>query len=168
MNNQDDRLINREEFVDLVKPLRGLKVTQSSKGIGTTLLMDIGRLRKVPRIPAKKLPSGLKIGGGNHLKGQASILITWDWRVERQCSVEFGSASSERKITNGIERLKGLTVESIEVFGRIPELVIQFRENRWLRSFVVIETQPEWGVFFRDGSCLYVKKGTIRKYPASP
>lgn len=157
--------VNGLEITELVQPLIGLTVTRPWKGYGTALFLELGRLRKVSRGPKRQLPSGATVGGGYTLKGRATIMIEWDWRVERQRSIEFGSASSERKIVNGIERMKGLTIENIEVCGRIPELLIQFREKHWLRSSAVIEPQPQWSVFLLDGSWLCVEKGKIWHVP---
>lgn len=74
-------------------------------------------------------------------------MIEWSWRVERQKSIFFGSWSTDRMIDNRLSKLRGQTVTSINIEGRLPELVIQLSEGFWVHSFATAEGQPEWCVF---------------------
>ena len=50
-------------------------------------------------------------------------------------------------IDNRLPKLKGRTVTSINVEGRLPELIIQLSGGLWVHSFATEEGQPQWCVF---------------------
>jgi hypothetical protein len=76
-------------------------------------------------------------------------------------SIDFGSWSDEPRIRTGIARLIGLSVASVGVAGRLPELVVGLSDRRWVHSFMTAEGQPEWTLFLPDGSCLTVERGSV-------
>lgn len=88
-------------------------------------------------------------------------MIQWDWRVEGPRSIRFGSGSTERRITNGVRRLAGDRVVSVDVEGSLPELAVRLRSGRVVRSFMTAEGQPAWSVFLPDGSWLTVERGRL-------
>ena len=89
------------------------------------------------------------------------MMLEWSWRVERARSIEAGSWGTDRRIDGAVARLRGPTVSVISVTGRLPELVIELADGRWVHSFMTAEGQPEWTVFLPDGSWITVERGRI-------
>ena len=88
-------------------------------------------------------------------------MVEWSWRVERPRSVLFGSLSSDRRITNQLQRLVGENVTDVAIVGRLPELVVGLSGKLWLHSFTTVEGQPEWALFLPDRSWLCVRRGVL-------
>ena len=142
--------ISPADFEELASQLVGLDVSQSRRGAGSAVLLDLGRLTDVPLLK-----------GGVGREGQATVMIDWSWRVEGPRSVRFGSWSGDTKISNGIASLAGSTVTAIAVEGRLPELMVEFDKRLRIRSFTTVEGQPEWTLFLLDGSWLRVARGGV-------
>jgi len=88
-------------------------------------------------------------------------MIQWSWRVERRSSIQFGSWSTDRKISSGITRLQDHRIEEISLVGRLPEISIRLSGALWLHSFMTAEGQPNWSVFLLDHTWLVVRRGCI-------
>ena len=88
-------------------------------------------------------------------------MIEWSWRIEGTRAIRFGSFSGNRKMTNGINSLKGSLIEDMGLAGRLPELSIRLSGRKWLHSFMTAEGQPEWTVFLQDNRRLTVVKGQL-------
>lgn len=132
--------ITRQEFDKLTRPLLGLPVSRTWRSMGTAIFLELGELSE--EIHRRKDGTTR-----TSLHGQVSVMIEWSWRIERARSIELGSWSGNRKITNGLSRLQGLSVVDVGVEGRLPELVIELSGKRWLHSFMTTESQPEWCLF---------------------
>jgi hypothetical protein len=139
---------SREEFVTLTRPLIGLPVSHAWRGYGTALFLEFGALT----------PPGPR---GNNPKGEATLMVEWSWRVETRGAVQFGSWSGNKKMDNGIARLKELKVLDIALVGRLPEVYIQLSGERWLHTFQTREGQPEWTVFLPDRTWVTFRGGRI-------
>jgi hypothetical protein len=143
--------ITREEFNNLTKNLVGLTVSRPWRGYGSAIFLELGRLHREP-YPDNK---------GGSLRGEATVMIEWSWRVEGVRTIRFGSWSGERKMSNGIETLKGRKVEDVSVGCRLPEIVIRLSANLWVHSFTTVEGQPKWTLFLPDRSWLCVERGNL-------
>jgi len=139
--------ISLEEFTLLTQPLIGLPITRPWRGIGSTLLLEIGALRG-------KYKSGKP-------RGEAGVEIEWSWRVETPRTIKFGSWCAEQKINRGISELEGHVIEEITFTNRLPELSIRLSGNKWIQSFTTAEGQPDWSIFLPDGSWLTVRRGCV-------
>ena len=91
-------------------------------------------------------------------------MIEWSWRIENKRSIDCGSFSGCKKITNTIKGIEGLSIESIDVEGRIPEIVVSLSDGRTLRSFMTAEGQPEWTIFLNATKTewIQVKRGSLQ------
>ena len=141
----------------MTKGLIGLTVSRTWRGYGSAIFLELGKLcRKRLLNPKGKFK-------GYSIKGEATIMIEWSWRVEGPRVVRFGSWSGERKITNGVARLEGQKVTAVSIEGKLPEIMIGLSENLWVRSFTTVEGQPRWTLFMPDGSYLYVEAGRLQR-----
>jgi hypothetical protein len=144
-NNQ----ISVDQFDNLVRPLLGLPVSLPWQGFGSAIFLELGSLS-----PAE--PGRRKAG-----RGQASIQVEWDWRVEQGARVLGGSSSSGPAIEKGIQTLKDLKVDQIQVHGQVPELVIRFSNGMVLRTMVMKSGDPEWVIRLPDKSYIHCKAGLL-------
>ena len=88
-------------------------------------------------------------------------MIEWSWRVESARAIAFGSFSSDRKIVAGLAGLVARRIESVELFGRLPEVAIGLSGGRWVSSFSTVEGQPEWALLLRERGTVSVKRGAV-------
>ena len=142
--------VSAEQWPILTGLIVGMRVSRVWRGAGTALFLEFGALRK------ERQPDGRV-----SLKGAATAMIQWSWRVERLRSIWFGSFSGVRRIENQMQRLVGLRVVSVSTLGRLPELIVELSHATWVHSFSTVEGQPEWTLFLADGSCLNSKGGRV-------
>jgi hypothetical protein len=93
------------------------------------------------------------------LKGEATVMVEWSWRVELKRSIEAGSWSSDARLERALAGLKGRRLLALSTEGRLPELVVTLSAGRWLHAFMTAEGQPSWTVFLTDESWLTVANG---------
>lgn len=134
-------VITQKEFRELTKTILGLPVSWVWRGYGLAIFLEIGELtleKKKNRKDGKERVS---------YTGKYGVMIEWSWRVERPKSIYFGSWSTNRLINNRLNKLKDTIIESIEIEGRLPELIIKLSSGLWLNSFATAEGQPQWCLF---------------------
>jgi hypothetical protein len=142
-------LTPREDFQALVQPLLGLMVSLPWKGYGSAIFLELGAL------------APLESQRRHKNNGEACISVEWDWRVEAEAAVLFGSSNSRPKIESGIHSLRGTTIQALTVVGQVPELVVQFSNGYCLRSMVMATGNPEWSIKLTDGRWVYAEGGHL-------
>lgn len=125
----------------------GMPVSHAWRGYGSALFLELGKVTDSRE---------------NNPRGEATFMLEFDWRVEKLRSIYFGSTSGSHKITNGLKRLAQEEVTGVEIEGRLPELIITFSGNLWLRTFTLYEPQPQWTIFLPNGECLSSEQGKIK------
>lgn len=136
-----------EDFPMLAQPLIGMRVSLPWKGYGTAIFLELGELT----------PSGT----GRHAEGEAYISAEWDWRVERDRRVVFGSSNRKPRIERGLTLLQGATVEGVAVTGDVPELLVSFSGGLALRTTAMVTGDPQWSIKLRDGLWVYPRAGSL-------
>lgn len=133
------KAITRDHFHGLTRPLIGLPVSRIWRSIGSTIIFELGHSKE----------QRLFKDGSTHFlnEGESAIMLEWSWRVEQADSILFGSLSETEEITDKLEALQGLTVVDVMVEGRLAEIVVQFSDDYWVRSFTALEGQPRWCLF---------------------
>jgi len=128
-----------------------LVVSDVWKGIGTAIFLELGKLHK----HQDSKPHNSKG------KGDITIDLQWSWRLESKQSIIVGSNDSKIKITNQFKNILGNKIKSISIVDGLPELLVEFENNRFLHTFSTQKGQPEWALFFFKKGWLEVKKGKI-------
>jgi hypothetical protein len=128
------------EFHKSLAYISGLRVNHIWRGYGSAIFLEIGDL----------LPGRVRRDGtpGNP-KGQFTICIEWSWRIEGKRRIWCGSWTDEKKWPRAFVRLTGSLVQSVSLFGRIPEIDVGFSNGLHLLSFMTAEGDPEWGLIDR-------------------
>ena len=118
--------VSRAELQTLINPFLDKPVSRAWQGHGSALFLEIGELTDD--------------------RGEMTVMIEWSWRVEKGKSIWFGSWSEDALMETSIPELSGKILKDITVFGRLPELTVQFSEGIWIHSFATVEGQPEWAL----------------------
>lgn len=142
-----------EEFPELVRPLIGMVVSLPWKGFGTAIFFELGQSAEIE----------IEVRG--HLrrdkKGEASIGVQWDWRVEHGYEVLFGSSNSRPEMEEGILTLQDTSIERISVAGHVPEIEVLFSNGYCLRSMVMVSGEAEWSIKLPNGNWIAPKRGLL-------
>lgn len=143
------RALSEQEVRDKLRTLEGLEIALTWKGYGSAIFLELGRL------------SGSETTRGRRDHGEACVMIHWDWRVESDTAVLFGSSNSGPKIEAGIRRLHGTRLESNLVTGRVPDVVGYFSNGLCLRSFAAVTGNAHWAIKLPSGSWLSARSGAL-------
>lgn len=133
---------------ELTAALTGLRVSRPWKGYGSAVFLDLGELREV-QDHRRRL-----------VEGESCISIEWDWRLELGSSIVGGSSDSGPAIQSYLKLLRDSTIESVEVQGVVPELVVRFSTRHVLRSMAMCRGDPQWHIKTPMG-CLYAQEGIL-------
>ena len=112
--------------------LAAMPVSAAWMGYGTTIFLELGNLSLEDR---RRSP-----------KGEVTIYVSWDWRVEKGNRVLFGSSNSSPEMAGGIATLVGLNIDCATIEGRVPELAIVFSNGVRLQSAAMCTDTSEWSV----------------------
>jgi hypothetical protein len=143
-------LRDADQVQALVRPLVGLTVSLPRKGYGPIIFLELGSLAP-PEPPLQY-----------HQQGEACISFEWDWRIEAEGKILYGSANSRPEIATRILSLQGTTIRELLVAGQVPELIIQFSNGHCLRSMAMKTGDPEWAIKLPDERWVYARSGSIR------
>lgn len=112
--------------------LAGMPVSRTWKGNGTAIFLELGALTN----DAKR----------RYPRGEVTVYVGWDWRVERGTGVLFGSSNPGSGIADGIATLAGLTIQSAAIAGVVPELLLVFSDGARLQSAAMCTATSAWDV----------------------
>lgn len=102
-------------------------------GVGPGLNIDFGQFT----------PN--KFGEVSLMKGELSLMVDSDWRIEIEHSILCGSRGYEDKWPGIRQKLIGASVTNVEIFGHLPEIAISFSTGLRVVSFMTEdEGQPGW------------------------
>ena len=119
--------------------LVGKKVSHVWFGDYSALYIELGEL---------SLGKVRRNGTTGNPRGEITIYVGFDWRIEKAKSIVGGKNLSRKKRRSIIGGLPQRTIEKIEIVGRIPELQIQFSSSLWLITFNLSASQPDWSIGF--------------------
>jgi len=124
---------------DLLKTYRnliiGMEVTNSWKGYGSVIFIELGTLHDAK--------NGNKL---NNASGEYTIMVEWDWRIELERKILFGSSSEDKAIEAGLNQIIGHKISAVNITNHIPELEVTFSNNSMLRTFMTNEDDPQWAI----------------------
>ena len=120
--------------------LTGMKVSRVWLGYADALFLECGRLKKEKHPLAKK----------TSLQGQVTFMLDCGWRVENRYTVAYGRHSGPRMLSHRTKKILGVSIESVQATGRIPELEIALLNGQVIRTFQSFEGSPGWSIGFND------------------
>jgi hypothetical protein len=126
-----------------LEKVRGLRLSKAWRGYGSALFFELGELLTVK----SKRKNGTITESE---RGEYTLMIEWDWRIEKKNSIWFGSSCSQKLIDARLKRLSGAFVNSVQLEGRIPELYVTLSNGMWLRTCSMTGGQNRWTIFRRN------------------
>lgn len=131
----------------------GRRVSHVWRGAGSAIFLEFGELTPHTRLDGR---------AGNPI-GDVSLMIEWSWRIERPRSIVGGSWSSERRWHGMLERLRGASVNSVDLFAPLPEIAVTLSNRLRVVSFMTAEGQPRWALICRRPplGTLHVRRGNL-------
>jgi hypothetical protein len=141
------------EFEQSVVSLIGLTVSHIWQGYGSAIFLEIGDLAQ-----GRKRRDGSL---GNPV-GAFTFSFEWSWRIEGKRTIWCGSNSDRETWPNALVRLQGALVESVSLYGRLPEIDLGFSNGLHLSSMTTVKGDPDWGLIDRARlMCFAVRAGRI-------
>ena len=131
--------LGKQHFDESVKDLIGLTISKAYNSYGSSLCMELGEITLDDR---------------NREKGDAYIMLDWDWRLEDDDSIKCGSSNSGPKIAETAEKLTDLTITNLALYCSPPEIEIHLSNNQRLRSMAMLSGYPQWTIRLKDNSYL--------------
>lgn len=141
-------------FEALAASLSGLPISYVWRGYGSAVFIEFGELT----------PRTNRDGSPGHPEGQVSLGVEWSWRIEDNETILGGSWSEEDLWEPSFARLRNTQVESVKLFGRLPEVELSTDRGVRFVSFSTTDGQPRWHlVDRRDGHANWfsVRKGQL-------
>ena len=135
--------------------LIGMTISHVWLGYGSALFLELGMLTE-----GKKRKDD-SIGNS---KGEVTIIVDFDWRIEGCRSILGGSQDSRKRSISLSRKLLQASVISAQLVGRIPELQLQLSNGFWVVTFSHEKGQPSWAILFNAlglGS-LGVERGKLK------
>ena len=120
--------LSNQEIETLIEPMIGLPISSSWQGYGSAIFFELGKLS------SEKL---------RNKKGEASINIEWDWRVNNHQSILYGSSNSRNEIEKGLNSLKNTHVTSIEFENDVLDIKIKLSNGHIIRSATMKTGDPQ-------------------------
>lgn len=153
-------------FEPFRQALIGLPLSHCWQGYGTALFFEFGELRlsKVKR----------RDGSPGHPEGEFGIMLEFHWRLEGRRRIIAGCDSEEEEWQRRFALIRGKTLKDITLFGRLPELDLEFSNGAHCLSFTMTDGHPRWAIFDNKGEklqTLYCRDGRLEieeKMPRRP
>jgi hypothetical protein len=149
-------------FNKFTRGLIGLQLNHLWQGHGSAIFLEFGKLT----------PSIGSDGSHRGLNGEMGVMIEWSWRIEGKKSIICGSWSDDDKWETGFKLLRNKTLASASVFGRLPEIDLEFNNGAHCLSFMTTYGQPAWAILDRRNKVLqtlHVRNGQIEiEMPEGP
>ncbi len=89
-------------------------------------------------------------------------MVEWSWRVANLSEIIVGSWSDDELISNVPKLLLGLKIKSMEFWGHLSEISIQFSNETWFTSFMTSDGDPKWSIRFPDSKWLSYANATFQ------
>jgi hypothetical protein len=141
-------------FEALAASLPGQPISYLWRGYGSAVFIEFGDLT----------PTTNRDGSPGHPEGQVSLGVEWSWRIEDDVTILSGSWSEEDLWEPSFARLRETRVESLKLFGRLPEVELTTDQGIRFVSFSTTDGQPQWHLVDRRSHPAHwftVRKGQL-------
>jgi hypothetical protein len=141
-------------FDQVSRDLVGVELTHLWQGHGSAIFLEFGKLP----------PTTRRDGSAGQPNGEIEIGIEWSWRIEDVTSIICGSWSEGKLWEPSFDRIRGASVRKLSLFGRLPEIDLEFVNDHHLVSLATSEGQPQWHVVDRRGTkarWFFVRNGQL-------
>jgi hypothetical protein len=133
------QIITSIDFETLTASLIGLPISHIWRGYGSAIFLEFGSLEQRKR----------RDGSAGNPVGEWTLMVEWSWRIEGKRRIWCGSWSDEERWPRVFSRLQNLSVHSIALVGRLPEIDLTLSNGLHVVSCMTAEGDPEWGLIRR-------------------
>jgi hypothetical protein len=127
------------EFSSFTAPLIGLPVSQIWQGYGSAIFLEFGDLHSTRK----------RDGQPGSPRGEWSLMIEWSWRIEGKRRIWCGSWSDGERWPRAFARLQNVSVTTVKLTGRLPEIDIGLANGLHVLSMMTAEGNPAWALIKR-------------------
>ena len=124
------------DFDAFIKPIIDLPIAHAWRGQYSTIFLELGKLRA---------GRTRRDGSVGNARGEFTVHLEPNWRIEGQRSIICGSNDSARALDKALARLIDDRIVAISTVGSLPELEITAKTLS-LRTFAASKGQPNWTV----------------------
>lgn len=117
----------------------GKPVSHIWRGAGSAISIELGELS----------PRTRKDGSQGEPDGDITLMIEWSWRLSDSRAILAGSWSEEDDWDKHLKDLVGSTVESVNLFGALPEIAMSLSCGKRVESFMIADGDPAWALIAR-------------------
>lgn len=139
--------VSKEVCKALLCRLAGMRVSMPWVGYAGTIFLELGKLHT-------ETTTVRGVVKRRRRRGQVTLMIEPQWRVERPASIQFASGFPNGQIERGAATLKGLHLADVALTNGLPELELTFDDGRRLKTFTDFLAQPGWTIGVSDRSLL--------------
>lgn len=142
------------DFAFFTLPLIGLPVSRIWQGYGSAIFLEFGRVQ----------PRRRRDGSPGYPRGEWTLMIQWSWRIEGKRRIWCGSWSDGVRWPRAFARMEGAKVESVSLYGRLPEIDLNLSNGLHLLSMMTSEGDPDWVLLRRNqenSDSVYVRAGRL-------
>lgn len=140
-----------DKFREFTKGMVGSPVGHLWNGYGSALFLEFGHL--TPRIR--------RDGSLGNPKGEWTLSVEWSWRIDGKRRIWCGSWSDHQRWNHVLPNLKGSTVRSIDLFGKLGEVDLHLSNGLNLLSFMTEQGDPAWSITNPEGVAIEVVAGRL-------
>jgi hypothetical protein len=123
------------DFDKFTASLVGLPVSHVWQGYGSAIFLEFGDVSEGRR---------RRDGSRGNPKGEWTLMI--EWSIEGKRLIWCGSWSDKERWPRALAHLKGSTVSSLHLLGRLPEIAVGFSNGLHLLSMMTAEGDPQWSL----------------------
>ena len=96
-------------------------------------------------------------------------MLEFGWRIEGRKLIICGDGSEEEKFVRGFSVLRDQELLRIALFGRLPEIELDFANGARCLSFIAYQGHPTWAIFDRNRKeTLHSRYGRLEIEPFGP
>jgi hypothetical protein len=142
------------DFVSFTTPLINLPLSRIWQGYGSAIFLEFGTVQRRQR----------RDGSPGNPRGEWTLMIEWSWRIEGKRRVWCGSWSDGARWPRAFARMEGARVDSVSLYGRLPEIDLKLSNGLHLLSMVTVEGDPDWARVKRsegNSTMVYVRAGRL-------
>ena len=124
------------DFNAFIQPIINLPISHAWRGHGSTIFLELGQLQ---------VGRTRKDGSTGNARGEFTIHIAPNWRLEGRRSILCGSDDTHRAIEKALQSVIATPIKGLSTFGRLRELEIDLGD-RVVTTFSAWKGQTTWDI----------------------
>jgi hypothetical protein len=147
------------DFVSFTSSLIGMPLSSIWRGYGSAIFLEFGELHR---------GNLRRDGSEGNMCGDWTLGIEWSWRIEGKRRIWCGSWSDEERWPRVFARITDKTVNSLSLYGRLPEVAMGLSNGLYILSMMTAEGDPQWWLTRRaqgNSTSIFIRAGKLQIDP---